>query len=187
MDVLRPLLRRARLKAARGAPLVALALALTGCATTDCIGPAGKSGLTPAQVAATGGHTGELQRWGGTLAGTRHLPDSTEMTVLAYPLDDCGRPRTGAESVGRFILSRPGFVETADRPTGSRLTARGMILGARDDALGEAQVRYPVLQGDAVRWWPEETTGGYGYTRPWVTIGIGGGSGGVGGGIGVSF
>jgi outer membrane lipoprotein len=179
---------QARFPPARGAAALALIWVLSGCATTtDCVTQTGNPGLTPATVAASGGHTGERQRWGGTLAATRHLPDSTELTIVGYPLDDCGRPRTGEEPQGRFILSRPGFLETADRPVGSRLTATGMIVGVREESLGAAPLRHPILQGDAIRWWSAAPAGGYGTTRPWVTIGIGGGSGGVGGGIGVSF
>ena len=41
----------AALIAIRAAAMMALT-ALTGCATTDCVGPVGNPGLTPAQVAA---------------------------------------------------------------------------------------------------------------------------------------
>lgn len=159
---------------------------LAGCATTDCAPPPGNAGLTPAQVAATGGHTGERLRWGGTLATARNLADSTELEVVGYPLDRCGEPRTGAQPTGRFIVIKPGYLETADRPSGSRLSATGLITGVREGQVGGATYRFPLLQSSDLKWWTEEAPA-RAYTRPWVTIGIGGGSGGVGGGIGVLF
>lgn len=169
---------------AAGAALSAVLLA--GCATTDCTPPPGNAGLTPAQVAASGGHTGERLRWGGTLASARNLADRTELEVVGYPLNRCGEPRTGAQPTGRFILVRPGYLETADRPPGSRLSATGLITGVRKGQVGGAPYRFPILQASDLRWWAEEAAA-RAYTRPWVTIGIGGGSGGVGGGIGVLF
>jgi outer membrane lipoprotein len=162
------------------------AVLLAGCATTGCEPPPGNRDLTPARVAATGGHTGERQRWGGTLASARNLAEITELEVVGYPLDRCGKPRTGGQPVGRFILIRPGYLETADHPIGSRLSATGLIAGAREGKVGDAPYRFPLLQANELRWWAEEAPPGA-YTRPWVTIGIGGGSGGVGGGIGVLF
>ncbi|MGE5152695.1 MAG: Slp family lipoprotein [Bdellovibrio bacteriovorus] len=169
--------------------LVATALwaaLLAGCATTDCTPPPGRAGLTPVQVADTGGHAGERLTWGGTLASARNLADRTELEVVGYPLNRCGEPRTGAQAQGRFILVRPGYLETADRPIGSRLSATGIITGVREGQVGGAPYRFPLLQAGELRWWPVEPQG-QAYTRPWVTIGIGGGGGGVGGGIGVLF
>ncbi len=175
---------RTTLSSAAGAALSAFLLA--GCATTDCTPPPGSTKLTPAQVSATGGHTGERLRWGGTLASARNLADSTELEVIGYPLNRCGEPRTGAQPIGRFILVKPGYLETADRPAGSRLSATGLITGVRAGQVGGAPYRFPLLQVNELRWWAEEAPV-RAYTRPWVTIGIGGGSGGVGGGIGVLF
>jgi outer membrane lipoprotein len=168
--------------------LAALSAAtLSGCATTDCVSAVGRTGLTPAQVAASRGYTGERQRWGGTLASARNLADSTELEVIGYPLNGCGQPRTGAKPVGRFILVNPGYLETAEHPPGTPLTATGIIAGTREGNVGGASYRFPLLTGQGVRWWQRETQGTGTYRLPWVSIGIGGGSGGVGGGIGVQF
>lgn len=168
--------------------LAALSVAtLSGCATTDCVSPVGRAGLTPAQVSASQGYTGELQRWGGTLASSRNLADSTELEVIGYPLDRCGHPRTRAEPLGRFVLISRGYLETAEHPPGTPLTATGIISGTRGGNVGGAPYRFPLLTSQNIRWWPQESDGSTDYRRPWVSIGIGGGSGGVGGGIGVQF
>jgi outer membrane lipoprotein len=68
-----------RLRATIAAAAALSAALLAGCATTDCAPAPGNAAVTPAQVAATGGHTGERLRWGGTLASARNLADRTEL------------------------------------------------------------------------------------------------------------
>jgi outer membrane lipoprotein len=167
---------------------------LTGCASTDCVGPVGNPKLTPAQIAVSQGHTGERQRWGGTLVQARNLRDSTEFEVMSYPLDRCGVPRLDQAPSGRFIAVAPGYLETADYRPERLVTATGMITGTRAGEVGAATYQFPVLSDTKVRLWPEAAQAGYGRggVRPWVTIGVGGGSGGwygggVGGGVGVQF
>jgi len=167
---------------------------LAGCATTDCAAPVGNPRLTPTQVAATAGHTGELVRWGGTLVEARNLRDSTELEIVGLPLDRCGVPRTGESPIGRFIAVVPGYLETAQYRRDRLVTATGMITGTREGTVGDAPYRFPVLSNGQVRLWPEAPPGGSGpgRVRPWVSIGIGGGSGGwyggaVGGGVSIPF
>lgn len=168
----------------------ALVLVLTaGCASTgDCTRPTGTSAVTPAEAAAGGLEEGALVRWGGLLVETRNLEDSTELEVAGYPLDACGRPRTGAAPVGRFVIVHPGYLETAEYPVGRAVTATGRFLGLRTGRLGGVSYAFPLLSSYRAHLWPfsEARTGGY--SRPWVSIGIGGGSGGgIGGGVGVTF
>ena len=169
---------------------IILSLLLAGCAGTECRAPAGVSTLSPSSVSAVSTHEGELVRWGGILIEARNLKTSTELEVIGYPLDECGRPRTDSAQVGRFIIVRPGFLEIADYRTGSQVSATGRIAGIRDGRIGAAEYSYPLLETHKGQLWPDERAGG-GFTRPWITIGIGGGSGGVyrgiGGGVGVSF
>lgn len=167
------------------------ATSLSGCATTDCVGVVGNPALIPSQVTAIRRHTGELQRWGGTLVAANNLADRTELTVIGYPLDRCGMPQLGQEPIGRFIAVAPGYLETADYRSGRVVTATGLIAGLREGLVGEAPYRYPLLSNAKVRLWPEPDAAGAG-PRPWVSIGIGGGSGGwrgggLGGGVGVNF
>lgn len=176
------------------ATLLASLAALGGCASTgsDCTPSVGKPDLTPARVSATGAHGGGLQRWGGTLVSTRNLPDSTELEVIGYPLDRCGRPRLGAEPTGRFLVRNRGFLEPMDYQPGRQVTATGLLGAVQDGRVGGAPYRFPVLEDGKVRLWPkaQESDRDFAYPRPWVSIGIGGGRGGWGGwggGVGVSF
>lgn len=162
------------------------ALLLAGCASTDCERPTGNPAVTPAEVAATGGHTGELVRWGGTIAAASNLKDQTEIEVVGYPLDRCGRPESGAEPVGRFVVIHSGYLETADYRPGSQVSVAGLVTGTREGSVGGASYVFPLVQSRDIRLL-DDTDSASGNRRPWVTIGIGGGSGGVGGGIGVLF
>lgn len=167
---------------------IALAFLLpAGCASNSCRIPvSGDPSVTPSVVSATGAHVGEPAQWGGTLVEARHLKDSTELEVVAYPLDSCGRPRTGSGRTGRFIIVYPGFLETIDYSIGGRVGATGRIMGIREGRLGDADYSFPLLESYKVRQWPDRQAGGL-YSYPWLNIGIGGGSGGVYGGVGVVF
>jgi outer membrane lipoprotein len=141
-------------------------------------------------VVAVGPLVGERVQWGGVLVETRHLEESTELEVIGYPLDGCGRPLIGSAPTGRFIIVRPGFLETTDYRSGRRVTARGRITGVGQGRVGEVQPDLPRMESYKVHLWPETVPGDY--PRPWITIGVGGGSGGgvyggVGGGVGVLF
>lgn len=70
-------------------------------------------------VSAKDEHVGKSTQWGGALIEARHLKGTTELEVVAYPLDKRGRPRTGSGRVGRFVIVRPRFLDTADYETGA--------------------------------------------------------------------
>ncbi len=165
--------------------LAAALLAASGCATTGerCRKPIGDRSLTPAMAA-----TGDAITWGGTLVSSRNLADATDLEMLAYPLDDCGRPLLDERAQGRFIIRRPGYLETADLAPGRRITASGRIIASVEGRIGEADYRFPVLEDAAPRVWPE-SAGAYrgGKVRPWISIGVGGGRGWSSGGLGVWF
>ena len=172
--------------------LGALSLSLlAGCATTGgdtCRRPVGDRSLTPERAALDDGRIGTAITWGGTLVSTRNLADATDMEVLAYPLDDCGRPLLGEPARGRFIIRRPGYLETAGLAPGRRITASGRIIDMADGRIGEAEYRFPVLEDAAPRVWPERAASyGGANVRPWISVGVGGGRGWSGGGVGIWF
>ncbi|AGA92294.1 starvation-inducible outer membrane lipoprotein [Thioflavicoccus mobilis 8321] len=184
------ILRLIQASAARAATGAVLVVALTGCATTgNCPEAIGERDLTPAAVTAAGtaGFTGQLVQWGGVLVEARNREERTELEVLGYPLDGCGRPRTQAASVGRFLIVKPGYLETADLRPGRLITASGRIIGTEAGRVADTPYRLPLLESFSPYLWPAEAAGGATPWRPWVTIGVGGGSGGVGGGVGVTF
>ncbi len=174
-------------------PLVALLVGLqllAGCATTDCATALGDRSITPAAAAAAPHYAGRLVQWGGVLIEARNLHDHTELEVLGYPLGECAQPRLQTSSIGRFVIVRPGYLETADLAPGRLITATGCILGAEAGTVGDTAYRFALLESYKPYIWPAEPEDHASVAipvRPWVSIGIGSGRGGVGGGIGVSF
>ncbi|MGB5833022.1 MAG: Slp family lipoprotein [Thiohalocapsa sp.] len=173
----------------RALAVLGLLILLAGCVSSPdrCRKPIGERALTPAVAAERADVIGQAITWGGTLVGSRNLPDSTELEVLAYPLDSCGRPRTGDDPLGRFVVRRPGYLETADLRPGRDVTASGRIIASSEGRIGEAAYQFPVLEDANPKIWPERAAGNRGGVRPWVSIGVGGGRGWSGGGVGVVF
>ena len=124
--------------------------------------------------------------WGGTLVDTRHLTDTTELELVSYPLDNCGRPQFDEPSTGRFVVVSPGYLETADIRPGQALTATGRLIGIRDGTVAGAPYRFPLLEDPAPRLAPDARVGDL-RQRPVFSVGVGAGSGWRGGGIGVFF
>ena len=164
-------------------------LLIAGCASSpdSCRTPIGERGLTPSVAAEREDAIGQAITWGGTLVGSRNLADSTELEVLAFPLDSCGRPRTEDDPLGRFIIRRPGYLETADLRPGGDVTASGRIIAISEGRIGDAGYRFPVLEDANPKVWAERSPSSYSGVRPWISIGVGGGSGWSGGGVGVVF
>ena len=160
---------------------------LAGCATGgDCQAPVGDTQLTPTIAAASEESVGRYQTWGGLLVEARNLEESTELEIVGYPLNRCGRPDTGAGPVGRFILVQQGYLETADLKPGRKVTATGRISGIRKGRVGETDYRFPILDGGALRLWSQDSVD-QADRRPRFSIGVGGGSGWSSGGVGVWF
>ncbi len=164
---------------------LAAALLLAGCAGSPCRPPTADPALLPS-MAASGDYLGRQVQWGGLLVATRNLADRTELDVVGYPLDRCGRPQMGASPVGRFILVRPGYLEPTEFQSGRQVTASGKIVGVSEGRVGEAPYRFPRLESPSPYLWPVQGDGGP-FLWPTLGIGIGAGGIGIGGGVGISF
>ncbi|GAA0724337.1 Slp family lipoprotein [Dokdonella soli] len=135
--------------------LLAAALAtLSGCAT-PVFKDAPPASAPPAEVAgAPERYHGADVVWGGKILAVRNQVDTTEVQVVAYPLDRAQRPKPSAPTEGRFIVVLPGYAEALDYPAGRFLTVHGHIEGTRAIRIDDRDVVYPLLQRDALRLWP---------------------------------
>ena len=62
---------------------------------------------------------GKVVLWGGTILDIRSLKDSTQIEVLAYPIDSSYRPLLDQKTLGRFIIySTLRLFRTHDLSTG---------------------------------------------------------------------
>lgn len=118
--------------------------------------------LTPARAAANI-DTARNQRalWGGIIVASRNLKDATQLEVLGYPLGRDGKPKQGDPPQHRFLVTHPGYLETADYAEGRLLSAVGTVAGTQEGKVGEARYVYPVLNASQLHLWERET-----YSRP---------------------
>ena len=177
---------RVRRMAVPAALLLAL---LGGCASPPIETDLEPSARTPAEVSAgaidgagvssedtgeasdgVGDAGAETVLWGGVLLEASVLDDSSQLEVLAHPLDRRQRPMTARASEGRFLIVVDGYLETIDYAPGRLVTVLGTLGEVREGTVGEATVRYPVVRSDELHLW----SGNAGSDeRPRFTFGIG--------------
>jgi outer membrane lipoprotein len=167
--------------------LLVLLFLLTACASAPSFNTIDVDPLlTPQKVTANPQPaTGKIVQWGGTIVSTSNLQNSTQIEVLAYPLDSDGRPKTDGTAQGRFILEQSGYLEPASYAAGRQVTVVGAVSGTRTGRVGEADYVYPLVTARQLHLWSPER--GFGGNSTIFGIGVGGGSGGSGGGVGVGF
>ncbi|MCG6899489.1 MAG: Slp family lipoprotein [Gammaproteobacteria bacterium] len=169
-------------------PLLLLLLLLNACAS----GPAFNTGgvdrsLTPREVASQPlPAMGRNVLWGGVIIRTRNLKDSTQIEMLAYPLDASERPQPSGTPLGRFILEQRGYLEPASYTEGRQLTVVGTVSGTRAAQIGESDYNYPVITARQLHLWPATFTRDGVGVGGFIGIGTGGGSS-WGSGISIGF
>ena len=155
------------------ATLLSTMLVLAACATTPAPQRVATDGfrmdLPPHQAASVDPATRERVRWGGMIVEVRNQENSSEIEVLAYPLDRKFRPILKAPTEGRFVAVMPGYVERYDWPQGRFLTVHGTLAGTREGLIDEKLYVYPVLQVEGSHLWPA----GFQNRGPRFSIGIG--------------
>jgi outer membrane lipoprotein len=157
----------------RGSILAAALAALGGCAT-PVFKDAPPAAATPAEIAAAPERYHGLDVvWGGKILGVQNLADSTEVQIVAYPLDASQRPQMNAATLGRFIVALPGYVEPLDFPAGRFVTLRGQVAGSHTRSIDEHDLVLPVVTDATVHLWPPN----FPYEEPRVHFSFGVGVG----------
>lgn len=149
-----------------------LSMLLSACATKPPLdAPEAVRDVAPAEaVQQVEQLQGTQLLWGGRIIDSSNLEDKTRLEVLAYPLNEAQRPQLDRPPLGRFLVTRPGYLETATYAPGRLVTVSGELDGVREGRIGEAHYRYPELRAEQVHLWPEEQVRS---TRPRVTFGVG--------------
>ena len=130
-------------------------LSLSACASFD-IGNANRD-VDPGQAAKSLDlvNHGDIA-WGGVIVNGKNLSDSTELEVLAYPLDSNNRPSIDEKPTGRFIAVKSGYLEVADYAPGREITIVGKVHRVRDGKVGDAKYTYPILEAQTLNLWSKE-------------------------------
>lgn len=152
-------------------PALLLCVLLSSCATPVFRDVDNVVRVTPADVQQQPeGFRGAEVVWGGRIVAVENREDTTEVEVVAYPLDRDQQPSPEQPTEGRFLLVLPGFVEPFDYPHGRHLTVHGVLAGTRVGRVQEHEYLYPLVRARAVHVWP------WGFIfdkKPRVSIGIG--------------
>ena len=151
--------------------IVLLTILLAGCATP---GPYADAGYNPAVKPGMGidnlkNHLGEQVLWGGVVVATRNLQNSTQLEILAYPLNSGQRPMTDRSAAGRFLALHAGYLEPKDYAAGREVTVLGTLSRVQEGKIGEAAYTYPVIEARGVHLWPEQQS----ESQPRVRFGFG--------------
>ena len=75
-------------------------------------------------------------------AAAAPLEHATVDEVLAYPLDSRYRPDTEDSSLGRFLIIKQGYIETADFAPGRSLSVSGTLQRSQPGQIGEVTYNY---------------------------------------------
>lgn len=118
--------------------------------------------LTPQRAAAEIEQArGRRVIWGGTVLASGHTKESTQIEVLAYPLNSRFRPDSDAAPLGRFLIIKQGYIETADYTAGRSLSVSGTLQRTQSGQIGDVVYTYPVVEPIDIFLWPRgETSGG---------------------------
>ena len=145
---------------------------LSGCAGMPEFDTSGVDrALTPQSVnAEPEASRGKLALWGGTVLETRNLKATTQIEMLAYPLDDSYRPMLDSKPLGRFIVEHAGYLEPTTYAQGRQLTVLGRVSGSQEGNVGEASYSYPVISDSQLHLWSKSDSGG---TRVHFGLGVG--------------
>lgn len=148
-----------------------MAVLLAGCASAPTFNTEGvDQSLTPKRAAQDSeAFQGKTVLWGGVIIAATNLKESTQVEILAYPLDSSQRPRSQEQALGRFLAVKPGYLETADYAQGRHITVIGTLGATQSGQVGESTYVYPVVNTSQMHLWPTDGE----YTEPRVRFGIG--------------
>lgn len=132
---------------------------LTACASTPEFDTSRVDrSLTPQSVIAEQNIShNKIALWGGTILDTQNLKDSTQIEVLAYPLNNFEKPLLDKQPLGRFIIMHQGYLEPATYSQGRLVTVQGKIVEIQSGKVGESSYNYPVISSQQLHLWSKET------------------------------
>lgn len=132
-----------------------LAALLTGCASTPEFDTTEVDlALTPQSVIAESGESlGKIALWGGTILSTLNQEKTTQIEMLAYPLNSSHKPLLDKKPLGRFIIQYKGYLEPATYEQGELLTVLGSIGANQKGKVGDSEYTYPVVSARQLHLW----------------------------------
>ena len=135
--------------------LITLFILLCGCATSPEFDTQKVDfSLTPIKaITEPESKIGKHVLWGGVILATRNLKASTQIEVLAYPLDSYYLPQKNEKPLGRFIISHPDYLEATLYVQGRMVSVTGDIKRIKKGKIGESEYNYPVISSQQLHLW----------------------------------
>ena len=118
-------------------------------------------------------HSSKIVRWGGRILKTVNGKDASQLTIVAFPLTNDGRPQTDKTSTGRFIATANYFLEPLEYKTNQLITVTGTYAQTVIQDIGEYPYNYPVVNMVHSYLWPKKVARNYphypayGYHNSW--------------------
>lgn len=97
-------------------------------------------------------------RWGGVIINTKNKQDTSRLTIVAYPLNNNGKPQITKNSVGRFIASINSFLEPQVYSRNRIITLTGQFIKTESIKVGDFPYNYPVIKVKKYFLWPDKKT-----------------------------
>ena len=116
---------------------------------------------------------GKIALWGGMILDTRNLKDTTQIEVLAYPLNASNKPMLESKPLGRFIIKHTGYLEPASYAQGRHITVLGSVSGKHSGKIGETSYDYPVISDSQLHLWSQTSENNRSNVHFGIGVGIG--------------
>lgn len=135
--------------------LATFSLILMSCATTPVFDRSKVDfSLTPQRVITEPAQSlNKTALWGGTILSINNLQSSTQIEMLAYPLNSSYRPMLDDKPLGRFIILKNGFLEPSNFSQGRLLTVMGTVSHGQSGYIGQSSYNYPVINAQQLQLW----------------------------------
>lgn len=95
--------------------------------------------------------------WGGVILSSKNLKESTQIEVLAYPLDSDHMPLRSKDPLGRFIIQHNDYLETTTYAEGRMISVVGNVSQRKTGKVGEADYVYPVILSKQLHLWSKDS------------------------------
>ena len=99
-------------------------------------------------------HQSTRVRWGGVILETENKQNSSEVTIIAFPLSSRGEPRVSDNSQGRFVALVDEFLEPLVFSRDREITVTGTVLKSQTGKVGDYDYQYPVIAVEHYYLWP---------------------------------
>lgn len=102
-------------------------------------------------------YLGAQVRWGGVISSLQNQKSSTLIKILAYPLDDNGRPQTHTAPLGSFLAQASIPFDTTTYAKDREITVTGTVATLPRQVTIEESLGLPVVKTKDIYMWGEST------------------------------